>query len=415
MFQDVSMAPSNLRVAFVSGGLKLGGSTTFLCNLAGELVSRGIPSQIFSFEQENPLAADFERLGVEIFTHDERKIIFEDRLRLNLERLREFRPTVVVACLSAISFEVLRYVPAGVFRVGMVQSHDPGVYKMVKAYAGVLDLMTGVSKTIAATIAAVEDFAIVQVAYLPYGVPMPATAPIRRFHAKDPLRILYLGRLEQEQKRVRLFPGIFEQLKSSKIPFHMTVVGEGPEKPFLESLMKSAPNQTVSFPGKVLYAAVPEVLSSHDVFLLTSDYEGLPLSLVEAMGYGLVPVVSDLESGIRDLVNESNGKRVDPNHLEGYAKAILWLHEHRAEITRMAQLGAEKVSSEFSVKAMADRWLAILPSQAPKIAPWPDGRKIRPPLIGRNALRFSTVGRVLRRLIFKIRRARVSSPKCFCA
>src|SRR2546425_916038 len=117
MLQDIS-GPPGLRMALVSGGLKLGGSTTFLCNLAGELLRRGIPARVFSFERENPLASDFERLNIPVSCQDDRRVIFEDRLRAILLELRSFKPAVVLGCLSATSFEVLRYMPPGVLRFG---------------------------------------------------------------------------------------------------------------------------------------------------------------------------------------------------------------------------------------------------------------------------------------------------------
>src|SRR6266542_899792 len=106
------MDPSEQRVAIVTSGLLLGGTTTFLCNFGGELVRRRIPVQILNFEKANPMASDFERLGIPLFHLDERRHIFEDRMEAVLNRLREFRPTVVLANLSQISFEVLRYVPS---------------------------------------------------------------------------------------------------------------------------------------------------------------------------------------------------------------------------------------------------------------------------------------------------------------
>jgi len=402
--QDVSV-PSPLRVAFVSGGLKLGGATTFLCNLGGELIRRGIPVQVLSFEQENPLGSDFEGLNLPVLSHDERQVIFEDRLSAILQQLRQFRPTAVVACLSAVSFEVLRYVPAGVFRVGMVQSHDPGVYQMVRFYSTQVDLMAAVSQTIKETLEAMPEFAPVRVKYLPYGVPIPETTRPSVPHSSAPLRILYLGRLDQEQKRVRLFPAILEQLRSSGIPFHWTIAGEGPEKAFLQSAMKGSPDQTVSFPGKISYSDVPQVLNDHDIFLLASDYEGLPLSLLEAMASGLIPVVSDLSSGIREVVDETTGKRVAPDDLDGYARAIIWLHQNRAEMARLAENAREKVRRDFSMGAMSDRWLNVLPRVLQPGVVWPESWSIKPPLVAPNDFRYSRLGRVLRRILFKLRSA----------
>ena len=394
----------------------MGGSTTFLCNLAGDLIRRHIPAEVLSFEQANPLASDFARLNIPVACQDDRRVIFEDRLAAVLEALGRSKPNVVVANLSAMSFEVLRYVPAGVFRVGVVHADHPGVYQMVRHYPPHLDLLAVVSETIKRQLEAVPQFSQVPIKYLPLGVPMPAETPNRSF--SGPLRILYLGRLAREQKRVHLFPEILAGLKSAGIPFHWTIAGEGPEAAWLEDAMKGDPQENsprtgqtgrsearVSFRGRVSYAEVPGLLAEHDVFLLASDYEGLPLGVLEAMGSGLVTVVSDLPSGIRELVDQHTGRRVAPDNVAGYADAIVWLHEHRAEMARLSANAREKVRREFSVAAMTDRWLGAFP-EAPTAPDWPRRWKIQPPLTSPASFRFSKPGRVIRRIWFKLKRLR---------
>jgi glycosyltransferase involved in cell wall biosynthesis len=241
------------------------------------------------------------------------------------------------------------------------------------------------------------------VACLPYGVPIPPDEHLAARCFDRPLRILYLGRLMQVQKRVRLFPAILEQLKSSGLPFHWTIAGEGPEREFLERTMTGAPpQQTVSFPGKILYADVPRLLSEHDVFLLASDHEGLPLSLLEAMGQGLVPVISDVESGVREVVDAGNGIRVPVDDTSGYARAIIHLHEHRDELAAQSAAARERVKKEFSVAAMTDRWLAAFPAAQRPVAPWPKRWKIAAMLATDQSSRYSPRLRVLRRLAKKI-------------
>ena len=250
------------------------------------------------------------------------------------------------------------------------------------------------------------EFARVAVRYLPLGVPMPKADKIAPRKFTGPLRILYLGRLDREQKRVHLFPQILQRLNESGIPFHWTCAGEGAERATLELQMKgSLPTQTVRFTGKVPYAQVPKLLEEHDVFLLASDYEGLPLSMVEAMGAGLVPVVSELPSGIRELVDENTGKRVAPDNTPGYADAIVWLHEHRNDMNRMSANSRERVVQEFSTHAMANRWLAAFPKPTGKTPAWPDNWDIKPPAQMESLFRFSAPGRMLRRLSLKLRGA----------
>ena len=385
------------RIAFVSGNLNLGGSTTFLCNAAGEMVRRGVPVRVFCTESSHPMAADFARQCIPVFIADERRLIYEDRIAAVVKELRAFEPTLVVGCLAPPSFEILRYVPQGIGRVAMVQSDDPGVYNTLEAFREYLDGVVGVSKTIEARLHALPPFSGKQIAYIPYGVPMPSLLPPSEA-STGPLRILYLGRLSDVQKRVRLFPQIYKELCASGIPFQWTLAGEGPERAYLEANMTGGrPDQRVLFLGQVDYEGVPALLEGQDVLLLASTFEGLPLSLLEAMGQGVVPVVTDLESGISEVVNETNGMLVPMDDIQGYAKALIRLHNDRSDLAGKSRQARASVYPAYSVAAMTDRWLELAGHLKGVPAPWPENPSSRIPLGCENALLFSMPGRFLRR------------------
>jgi glycosyltransferase involved in cell wall biosynthesis len=398
-------------VAIVSGGVPGGGATTFLCNFAGELVRRKIPVEVLTLEHSNPFASDFDRAGIPVRLQDERRTILEDRIKAVLQAMADMRANVVVANLGGASYEVLRYVPKDVLRVGVVHADHPEVYEMVRHYSAHVDLLATVSQTIKENLEKIPGFGDVPIKYLPLGVPMPDTPIHRQF--THPLRILYLGRLSREQKRVHLFPEIRRDLKASGIPFEWTIVGAGPDENWLKEVLSSPdessqmrqapqPEHKVSLKRPIRYADVPQLLSAQDVFLLVSEYEGLPLTLLEAMGSGLVSVVSDLPSGIRELVDEKTGRRVASDDIHGYAREIVWLHEHRDEMARLSANARERVHRDYSVAAMADRWLNVF-HQAPPRRNWPTQWKIEPPLISPGRFKFSAVGRSLRRIKLKLR------------
>ncbi len=390
------------KIAFLSG-LPFGGSTTFLCNLAGELARRGVPVIVISPDKENAFASDFQRAGVKVLQQDERHTIFEDRMAAMLRTLADFRPAVVIGCLGQSSYEPLRYLPPGVQRLAVIQSDAPIFYDAAALYAPFLDGIVGVSHTITAQLEGMEEFRKVTKLCLSYGVPMPETLEPRRI-GSHPLRILYHGRLTNPQKRVRLFPRILEGLKRSGMPFHWTIAGEGEERNFLEANMKkTAANQTISFAGQVSYADVPSLIKEHDICLLASDCEGFGLGVLESMSYGLVPVVSDLPAGIPEMVDETTGILVPVDDVDGYARAIIHLHEHRDELAAKSAAAPERVKRKFSVAAMADRWLAALPGPFPTVA-WPTRWNIRAPLRDRRPFYFSPPMRILRRLAAKCRR-----------
>jgi glycosyltransferase involved in cell wall biosynthesis len=276
---------------------------------------------------------------------------------------------------------------------------------MMRHYAPWMDLVAMVSQTMKQQAAGVPEFARTPVAYLPYGVPICCDTESVRRDFTQPLKILYLGRLEQEQKRVRLFPEILRQLCETGMPFHWTIAGAGSERDFLEANMKAgSPDQTISFPGAVPYSDVTGVLKQHDIYLLASDYEGLPLSLLEAMGHGLVPVASDLESGISEVADKTVAVLVPVNEVSGYARAIFHLHENREELAAKSAAARQRVQQEFSVSAMTDRWLAAFPPAQAVVEPWPKRWRIQPVLTAGNPLHFSRPMRILRRVAARMRK-----------
>jgi glycosyltransferase involved in cell wall biosynthesis len=85
---------------------------------------------------------------------------------------------------------------------------------------------------------------------------------------------------------------------------------------------------------------------------LTSQLTGLA-----AMGGGLVPVVSDLPSGIPEVVDNSNGFLVPINDAASYARGIVHLHEHRDELA--AKSAAARHPIYFSPPMRVIRRLAM--------------------------------------------------------
>jgi glycosyltransferase involved in cell wall biosynthesis len=366
-----------LRVAFVAYELGLGGSTTFLLNLATELERRSIRHLVIGLNANHAFKSDFDAARINTWCPSQAPSTCEDELRLGVEKLFQFKPTHIFGCLGPQSLEILRYMPANVARLGIVQTDDTPTYSSLVSYAGFLDATVGVSQHACEVLRRSPRLSKKPVYYQPHGIPTPVVHRSRL--PNSPIRIIYVGRLIREQKRVHLFPRILEQLLAADRPFIWRIVGDGPELNWLrQNLASDSPEQKIVFTGGVPYRRIPELMADSDVFLLPSDYEGLPLSLLEAMANGTVPVVSDLASGIRETIRSDTGLLVNPTEIDGYASAILRLESDRNLLSEMSAAGMELARKQFSCEAMAERWLRMLSELKSAQAEWSSPSKIKP-------------------------------------
>ncbi len=395
-----------MRVALVAGGLGLGGSTTFTLFLSAALRRLGVPTEVFSFRADHPLAKEFAEADVPVHTENEHRLIYEDRLQNLYARMRVFKPTAVFAVLGAESFEMLRHLPSGVVRIGIF--HDRAIQPQIFAprYRAAMDHLVVVAAYLR------EDVRLLDTGYpctyLAHGIPLPDGVPPRASSDRSaPLKLLYYGRLENGSKGVRLFPDIVAALKRRQVPFCWTIHGYGPEEKFLKAaLAEEVSTGQVRFSSPVPYDQVPALVRQHDVYLLASTNEGGPLTLLESMALGLVPVCGDIPGLVQQVITPANGFRVPRADADAYARAIAGLDADRDLLEKMSRAAKATIVADFSDEAMARRYISFLqsfPSPAENIL-WPEKIRVQP-ILGGNPLSHTGPMRIARRAIRKLRKS----------
>jgi glycosyltransferase involved in cell wall biosynthesis len=85
----------------------------------------------------------------------------------------------------------------------------------------------------------------------------------------------------------------------------------------------------VNFHGNVNNEKIINQVSNYDYFILPSQAEGMPVSLIEAMKAGLIPLVNDIEGGIQELVvNDNTGYKIELNNINNFAERVIELESN---------------------------------------------------------------------------------------
>lgn len=136
------------------------------------------------------------------------------------------------------------------------------------------------------------------------------------------------------------------------------IIGEGPEKlTLMEQSSSLGIDDSVKFLGR--RSDIPYLLSTLDVFVLSSLYEGLPISLLEAMAMSK-PVIATSIGGIPEVINSGiNGLLVPPKDHEALAENICELIQNETRARDLGISALETVRARFSLKTMLDHYEAL--------------------------------------------------------
>jgi glycosyltransferase involved in cell wall biosynthesis len=144
------------------------------------------------------------------------------------------------------------------------------------------------------------------------------------------------------------------------------------------------------------YREVASLFKQFDIFLLPSAFEGLPLSLLESMARGIVPVMTRLPGGCDEVVRTSNGILVEADNTNGYAEAIELLCRNRNRLEELSEEARRTITEHYSSRTMAQAWL-LLDDKSGNARFDAAHSRVLPPYGCESSLRFTTLGRFLRR------------------
>jgi glycosyltransferase involved in cell wall biosynthesis len=163
------------------------------------------------------------------------------------------------------------------------------------------------------------------------------------------------------QKNHALLLKAFAQGPASDPNAHLVLVGEGDLRERLEEQSVSLGlARQVRFLG--LRSDIPDLLGAMDVFVLSSDYEGNPLSVMEAMAAGL-PIVSTAVGGVPDLFeNGKEGFLVPPGDALGLAKSMVSLLGNQEPRQSLGAAAAWRAREKFDMSTMVQAYEALYES-----------------------------------------------------
>jgi glycosyltransferase involved in cell wall biosynthesis len=244
-------------------------------------------------------------------------------------------------------------------------------YDLAARHEHVVDAFVVYGRTMERTLKARLPHRSGDIYFLPYGVPEP---PARRTATDGPLRLLFAGRFEHGQKGVLDLPLIDRALVDRGVHVTWTMVGAGPDEGTLRDRWSSAGTDgRVRFLGATTSAEVLLIAAQHDVFVLPTRYEGVPVALIEAMSVGLVPVVSRIESGVAEILEHGRTGLMPPvGDVAGFAEAIASLDRDRTLVESISRAASHHVAHEHDLRRRTDAYQELFARYVQLRRPRPD-------------------------------------------
>lgn len=154
-----------------------------------------------------------------------------------------------------------------------------------------------------------------------------ALQPKEKFQGNhNPLQLLAVGRLFPQKN----YPLLLNALKIASQSRHviLTILGEGPHLPEIEKLIEELQlSKIVNMHG---FSATPlKFMEQADALILSSNFEGLPTVLIEAMSMGTPVISTDCPSGPREILQDGRwGRLVPQNDEKALSQAIIDLYDN---------------------------------------------------------------------------------------
>ncbi len=345
------------KIAFVINKVTLsGGAERVVCTLASELSRRGIDTTIITQQNTECGYSIDENVKIWAAKANGRISIFRNFVRNSAMRkyIKKQKFDVVISFITAMNIQTILFTRGLKSKIVISERIFPATIKQPKKFFSkiIYPLADGI---VFQTEEARNCFkGKVRkkgcVIFNPLTQNLPSASETKSKY------IVTVGRLT-EQKNHKLLISAFKEFSENHPDYELRIYGSGPLKQELKQFSESLDiSDKVRLMGAV--ENVTEYIKDAAMFVLSSDFEGMPNVLAEAMAIGLPCVSTDcLGGGAAALIKDGeNGLLVPCNNVQSLLAAI----EKVADDTAFAEAHtgrAKEIKDELSVERIAQNWL----------------------------------------------------------
>lgn len=349
---------------FLDDTWAIGGGAIFNIRLGGLLKS------FFEYENVKGLNQKVEcdikkaltTVPYEILCQDHKSSFRRKRISHSVHKINILKPEVLIFSVLPELCEIARHASPKIVKIGVIHLIDEESFAWARIYQEYMDAVVCVSHLGLERVQSIDQDLARKSFFIPPGINIPSDNFVRLFNNTAPLRLLYLGRLEEQSKRVRSIPRIAELLQSQGVLVEWTLAGTGKEEAYLKNEIHRLDLKRVNMVGVVSQDQLPTLFSNHDVIVSTSDSESYSLSLHEGMAWGLVPVAGRVPGAVEQIVSLGGGYLVDPNEPQEFADAIRTLNSRRDILKIKSTASMDTRKSQSSWLRVAEQWASLIES-----------------------------------------------------
>ena len=190
-------------------------------------------------------------------------------------------------------------------------------------------------------------------------IPNAAMFVADRYSDVSKKRVIAVGRLDYQKGFDRLIQAWEIVYKSGKYnDWRLDIFGQGEWKDMLQGMIDEKGLSSSAFINKPT-KNIGREYSESSMLVMSSNYEGFPMVMIEAMACGLPVVAFDFKCGPKDIISDGeNGLIIRNGDIKALAEGMMRLMEDTENRKRMS-LNARKIVDTYSEKAVMDKWIGL--------------------------------------------------------
>ncbi|MGM9549257.1 MAG: glycosyltransferase [Faecousia sp.] len=344
-----------------------GGAETMCENLTYALKKLGHTVVVVSlYAEHTEISRRMEAAGVKIRYLD-KKLGLDVSMVPKLTRIMgEERPDAVHTHLNVIKYTVAAAKLAGVkacihtvHNVAQEEAEDRvqvliNRFYFRRGWSVPVALSPEVQRTVA------EVYGLKNIPVVCNGVDLSRCVPKESYAINDTVTLLHIGRFDEQKNHEGLLQS-FQKLLEAYPNCRLNLLGDGELRQPMEAYARELGiDHAVSFLGN--QPDVYPYLRDADIFLLPSRFEGMPMTIIEAMGTGL-PIVAAKVGGVPDMLTDGESGLLVPCDPEAVCRACAGLigsRQLRETLGRNALRDSVRFSADYMAKRYCEEYERLL-------------------------------------------------------